>query len=454
MKLSMSLRGIASALGTVAFIGTALACGTSTPDGGARDAPGGTAGLPGAGGFGAGGENSSGGSDSPGGGALGGATAGSATGGATAGSATGGVAGGGAAVGLAPITCASSFADPADYVEGLPLLTSNPGAGLVLFVDFDGGTYSGTSYTGYYTGTAAERANIVKSFNHLVQYFAMFDVSLTTDASKTGAASGAKNWGWIVVTPDYSGGNGKYEGIGERTEPGAVCGSATLTSRDRSRRIAHELGHNMNLYHDGLFEAPSTQDLTAGTDTSGDSCTSDDSLCFFKFEDSAGWDGKYGSIMGGGGEGERNGWGLALYDPGHGGTADNSNLQDEMDKVRLAALEKGGSTANKGWAIDDHADTELAPLCVDSAKRRYVVGVLGHPDDVDLFSLVWGGGDLNLTWSALDVSAALLDIDVYQNGAKIGDERITALAAGAYEIRVKSTGEYGALGYYRLDVDP
>src|SRR5262249_49146775 len=151
----------------------------------------------------------------------------------------------------------------------------------------------------------------------------------------------------------------------------AVCSSTTMTSSDRSRRIAHELGHNMNLFHDGLFEAPSKQDLTTGTDTSGGTCTADDGVCFFKFEDSAGWDGKYGSVMGGGGEGERNGWGLAAYDPAHGGTTEASNLQDEMAKVQKAARELGGSTANDGWAIDDHPDQSPSPLCVGDDASLY-----------------------------------------------------------------------------------
>jgi hypothetical protein len=367
---------------------------------------------------------------------------------------TGGTGGtGGGEQGPQPLSCSEPFEDPADYTSGLPLLQSNPNAGLVLYVDYDGGNYGGSEpLTGYYTGTASQRQNIVKSFNYLVQYFAMFDLSITTDVSKIGAGSDALNWGWAVVTPDISGGSGKYNGIGKPTYGMAKCGSATMTNNDRSRRIAHELGHNMNLYHDGLFEVPSTQDLSTGADTAGDTCTASDALCFFKFEDSKGWDGQYGSIMGGGGEGVRNGWGLALFDPEHGGTNSQSNLQDSMAKIRKVVRELGASTANDGWALDDHPDAVAAPLCIDANDALYRVGVLGSPTDVDVFSLNWSGGTLNVTWSAPGVSAALVDLDIYKDGQKVGDSSVANASSGTYQIRVKSTGAYGAIGYYRIDI--
>jgi hypothetical protein len=375
----------------------------------------------------------SGGANGSGGLAGTGATA-SGTGAASstgASSGTGATNGSGDSAGLPPVACDDPFEDPTQYGSALPLLTSNPGAGLVLFVDFDGGTYSGTSYPGYYTGTEEQAQNIALSFNYLKQYYAMFDLSVTTDASQIGAGSGAENWGWIVVTPDYSGGVGKYGSIGQLTEPRSVCSDTTMTNSDRSRRIVHELGHNMDLYHDGLFEN--------GT--------------FCKFEDCATWDGKYGSIMGGGGEGERNGWGLALFDPDHGGTDDASNMQDEMAKVRKVVREKGLSTANDGWSTDDHPDAAPSPLCLGDGGALYRIGVLNSPDDVDSFALDWPGGPLSVTWSAPGVSAALVDLDIYQGGQKVGDESVANASAATYEIRVKSNGDYGAVGYYRIDVE-
>lgn len=375
----------------------------------------------------------------------------STTGGA---SNSGGTDGTGAVGGLEPVSCPKPFADPSDYTSGLPLLRSNPNAGLVLFVDFDGGTYGGSEQlSAYYTGTATQRANIVASFNHLVQYFAMFDLSVTTDVSNIGAGSGASNWGWAVVSPGVSGGSGKYNGIGKLTYGNAKCGSASVTGSDRSRRIAHELGHNMNLYHDGLYEVPGGQDLSTGANPSGGVCTASDSLCFFKFEDSKGWDGAYGSIMGGGGEGDRNGWGLALFDPERGGSNNPGNLQDSMAKIRAVVRNLGGSTSNDGWALDDHPDGTPSPLCIDANGNLYRVGVLGSPSDVDVFSLIWPGGTLVVDWSAPGVSAALVDLDIYRNGVKVGDSSVSAASAGVYEIRVRSQGSYGAIGYYNITIN-
>ncbi len=409
---------------SVLLLGSLLAaCTTESGDDGNPSPSDGTGAV-----TGSGGANGTGGLAGTGATASG--TGASSSTGATSGTGATNGTGGSAGAGLSPVACDDPFEDPTTYGSALPLLTSNPGAGLVLFVDYDGGTYSGTSYPGYYTGTEEQAQNIVKSFNYLKQYYAMFDLSVTTDISKIGAASDAENWGWIVVTPDYSGGVGKYGSIGQLTEPRSVCSDTTMTNSDRSRRIVHELGHNMDLYHDGLFENGS----------------------FCKFEDCATWDGQYGSIMGGGGEGERNGWGLALYDPDHGGTDDPSNMQDEMAKVRKVVREKGLSTANDGWSTDDHPGAAPSPLCLGDGGALYRIGVLNSPDDVDTFSLDWPGGALSVTWSAPGVSAALVDLEIYQNGTKVGDDTVANASAGTYEIRVKSNGEYGAIGYYRIDV--
>ena len=303
----------------------------------------------------------------------------------------------------------------------------------MLFVDFDGGTYDETeTLSPYYTGTAEQRQNIVRSFNHLVQYFAMFDLSITTDVRNIGARSRAKNWGWIVVSPDISGGTAKYNGIGTFSSSAkAKCGSASLTGSERSRRIAHELGHNMNLYHDGLYEQ-------------GEFC---------KFEDCKSWDGKYGTIMGADGNGERNGWGLALFDSERGGSADPKNLQDSMAKVRKTVREMGGSTLNDGWALDDHPDSTLYPFCRDELGKLYRVAVLGSPEDVDRFALNWSGGDLRVRFTAPGVSAALGDLTLYRDGVEVGKDSLTAAPAGLYTVEVRTQGGYGALGYYDIRLE-
>lgn len=341
--------------------------------------------------------------------------------------------GGAAVVALPAIDCPAAPAVTYD-ATGLPLLETDPGAPVALFLDYNGGVYqpSGANprtFRGYSrdadfaTFNAAERADIVASVAFVRRYFAMFDVNVTTiDAVR--AATG--KWGWILITEDVSGGLGVLGNRSIGTEPGAMsyAGASTVRSEnyDKSRRLAHELGHNFLLQHSGVW----------------------DNGTFYKWEDWPQWDKVYGPIMGGGGYGQRVGWANGHHE------GDPLTLQDDMEVIRQRIIKVGGR--GDGWRKDDFAEATPAPLCKQGAARRRD-GVLERPDDVDVFGLSWGGGDLRLTVEIPVGSSALVDIAVQQGAKRVAGPGTTALPAGSYLIRVQSKGGYAAIGEYGFKVE-
>jgi hypothetical protein len=316
--------------------------------------------------------------------------------------------------------------------SGLPLVESNPGAPVALFLDFDGGIYHNSSdenipYIGYSddddydTFSATEQEDILRSFTFVSRYYAMFDVNVTTDDAVREATG---KWGWILISNEASGGSASTSNSAIGTEPyaRAYAGSSTVEpgNQDRSRRLAHELGHNFTLHHSGVWDNGS----------------------FYKWEDWPQWDGVYGPIMGGGGEGQRNGWSFGAH------SEDMTTDQDTMEIIRQRVISVGGSST--GWREDDFADP--APLCQGQGEL-YREAVLGRPDDEDRFTFDWPGGDMTIEEQTPEVSAALLDIQLYLDGEAVGGEGTnTGLAAGSYELRVSSEGGYAEIGSYRVAV--
>lgn len=323
--------------------------------------------------------------------------------------------------------------------SGLPLLETNPGAPVALYLDFDGGSYGGTQYVGYNssgsqtTFEAGEGDEIRRAVAFVDRYYAMFDINVTTDDDVRRAS---KAWGWIVISEDYSGGRGSTSrsSIGTPAEPKAICGADSVRDSDRSRRIAHELGHNFGLFHSGVWERG----------------------VFHKWEDWHGWDRVYGPIMGGGGEGDRNGWSNGFYD------GDNeADTQDDMEIIRARVEELGGR--NSGWRVDDFPEGAPAALCQGSAGSLFRKGILGSPTDEDSFEFAWGGGSLTLEAIIPEVSAALLDVDILLDGTSVlrtstptkdATRATSVLATGNYQLRVKSRGGYGEIGAYEVRVGP
>ncbi len=332
---------------------------------------------------------------------------------------------------------------------GLPLYESNPGAPITLFIDYDGGTYLNSSRNeiamGGYNRTnsdpntfdAQEQADILASLDYLHHYFAMFDINVTTIES---VRDNSKAWSWIIITEDKSGGSGVYNTIARWDYARAWVGSSTvrIENSDKSRRVAHEMAHNFNLRHSGVWVTESSE------------CRKDDPKLFCKWEDYHDWDRKYGPIMGGGGKGKRNGWSNDPNDKG-------LTVDDRMATIRSKITKFDSST--DGWRHDDFDNDKTYALNMDENGGAFVDGILGSPDDIDTFKFTWGGGDLIVEGKAVSVSAALLNISIFNSEKeKIWQSNeITNdvyLSGGIYTIQVKSQGGYGEIGSYRLSLDP
>ncbi len=332
----------------------------------------------------------------------------------------------------APVACAPAPA--VRYAEsGLPLIETHPGAPVVLYIAYGGGDYLGssnvTTYGGYNrsgsadTYDAAEQNDITLSLMHLGHYFAMFDVNVTSDAAVREAAEA---WGWSLVTEEGSGGSGALSAAAIGTPEYARSWTSGSTVRsensDRSRRIAHELGHNFRLQHSGVWE--------------GD--------VFYKWEDWPAWDRVYGPIMGGGGEGMRNGWANGHHE------GDPDTLQDEL--ALIAGHIADISSSVDGFRPDGGPGGGGGGRGARGAGPPTAQAILERQDDEDLFAFDWAGGNVTITVGPVDVSAALPVAELVD--AEGGSHALTgALPAGRYALRVRAPEEYAAIGSYAVVIE-
>jgi len=352
-------------------------------------------------------------------------------------------------------------------VSSPPIRHSRPGAGKVLFLDFNGHVVSGTAWNNnanygptdlwdcrpYSTDgdettfSATEQANIIQIWERVAEDYAPFDVDVTTEEPEVWD----RYTGHALITPtsDRNGVECPHYGYGgiaylskfgyssyEYYSPAWI---AELSPANIAEAVSHELGHNMGLSHDGSSSA----EYYHGHSNGGIS---------------------WGSIMGSGYNCNVTQWSKGEY-------YDSNRSQDDLSII----------AGKLGYRPDDHGDnrasaTELAVALSGEVSQQGVVETTGDPD---VFSFATGMGEITLsatpymaassTWgSNLDVLLELYDA----NGVLMATNNpANALAAtivvdvpsGVYYLYVKPTGSgtplanpptgftvYGSLGQYTV----
>ena len=365
-----------------------------------------------------------------------------------------------------------SNADSSISAASVPALESRPGAEKTIFLDFDGHTTQGTTWNsqnnvssivsppydldgtpGSFNATELNRINRV--WQIVAEDFSPFDINVTTidpgSAALSRSGSGDTEWGVrVIITGDdwNNCGCGGFAYIGafddSVDEPVYVFNSSETGV---SEAASHEVGHAMNLSHDGT----STLGYYGGH---GSGETS------------------WGTIMGAGYNRNVTQWSQGDYfDSNNNGSGSNyGNGPDDL--AVIASFDNGNGF---GYRPDDHGDSNSvsSPLATNGLSVTGT-GVIEQTSDVDVHRFVTGAGAVSLTILPdqsrpnLDILAELYDssnnlVGSSNPGSTLSASINVTLAAGTYYLHIDGTGtgspfnssptgyvEYGSIGQYAI----
>jgi VCBS repeat-containing protein len=331
------------------------------------------------------------------------------------------------------------------------LLHSNPDANAKIFLDFDGHLATGTAWGDDILSGAFSIDNDQTTFNNQelerIQYiwqsvaedFLPFDVDVTTDPLlQVGDYIGSH----AVSTNDNWHGAGGVAYVGGSVWANPFYAPAYVfnvgSEQVNAVTISHEVGHNLNLGHDGLAESGYHPGDSSGPIA-------------------------WGPLQGAP-------FGIDLTQFSNGDYPDSTNTEDDLLKISQAS--------GVDYRSDDYSDNLNNPESIDisnidqNGETASLLGIIGDRNDADFFSFTTdfdGDYDINITGSVrdsnLDILAKLYD----SGGQEIASSNplgslnssftlSSVLAGESYTVSVEGTGlsghysDYGSIGGFKVEV--
>ena len=345
----------------------------------------------------------------------------------------------------------------------VPIMSSNPSAPSVIFLDFDGQTVDNTAWNNYdingtsipiYCGASGmTTAQITEAFNRVAEDYRPFNVNVTTDSTKYFAAPAAKRMRVIgTISSSWYGSAGGVSFVGSFTwgdnTPCFVFTALLFYSPKKvSEAASHEAGHTLSLYHQAAYNG---------------SCVLTSEYNYGQGTGEIGW----APIMGVGYSQN-----LTLWNNGpnpYGCT----NYQNDLDIITHS---NGVTTADNGFTYrnDDYAATFAGAYNTPFVSNQFTVnGIIEKNSDQDMFKVTQptlgrfqlnaipynvgtanAGSDLDLQVTLYNSSQTQLN--VYNPGTSLNSVIDTTLNPGTYYLRVEGKGNiyapnYASLGSYTL----
>jgi hypothetical protein len=337
----------------------------------------------------------------------------------------------------------------------VPVMSSLPTAGPVLYLDFDGHTVENTSwnYNGpiYAAGSGMTNENITTVFNRVAEDYRPFNINVTTDSTKYWAASATRRMRVILtVTHQWYGSSAGGVAMvnsftwGDNTPCWVFTQLLGLTSvKNIAEAVSHEAGHTFGLYHQSTYDANCVKlsDYNTGIG-SGE----------------IGW----APIMGVGYY--RN---FTLWNSGP-NSYGCTNIQND-----LSVITSGNGVT---FRTDDFSGTFNQASAVNFVNNQFTLnGIVTESTDIDMFKFTLAtnqrivlnaipynvgtgnsGSNLDMQVSLFNGSRSLLN--VFNPGTLLSSFIDTTLAAGTYFIKVEGKGNvyapsYASLGSYSIQAN-
>jgi hypothetical protein len=382
--------------------------------------------------------------------------------------------------------------------EPAPILNSRASATYQFYLNFNGETVSGTQWNSQYNGSnpivaaaaGLTAAQIASVFDEVAEYYRPFDVNVTTELAKYNAAGAAQRMKCVVTPTNIAGGGDPSTlGIAYRntfgiTSVNSVCWAFTHDVYEATNQqgllvpmlngldavavsIAHELGHTVGLYHDGLVpNAPSSGSYFAGHGQG--------SVNMAPSGYQASYNSRWGPVMGspvknlsitfnGSPALIRNRADVVQWSKGEYLNGNNKPATGGQDDVAIIAGQLGYIPDEDGNTIGTPAQLSVTGTTVNQT------GVTTQQADVDYFRLATTGGTTTINavtaQPSLDVFLQILDV----NGSVVASDSpspsvnasiTTTLTAGVYYVKISGVGDgdagtngyssYGSIGAYTL----